>query len=101
MTAADSILHLEGVSKRFGGLSVIEDLSFSVRRGIRTAIIGPNGAGKTTVFNLITGVFSVDIGSDSIRRCRHHGYSFAAPHRPRHRPQLSEHSADAASERAG
>ena len=62
MTAADSILHLESVSKHFGGLSVVEDLSFSVRRGSRTALIGPNGAGKTTVFNLITGVFSVDRG---------------------------------------
>jgi branched-chain amino acid transport system ATP-binding protein len=62
MTAANPILRLEGVSKRFGGLSVIEDLSFAVRRGTRTALIGPNGAGKTTVFNLITGVFPVDAG---------------------------------------
>jgi branched-chain amino acid transport system ATP-binding protein len=62
MTAADPILRLEGVSKRFGGLSVIEDLSFSVRRGTRTALIGPNGAGKTTVFNIISGVYAVDAG---------------------------------------
>jgi branched-chain amino acid transport system ATP-binding protein len=62
MTAADPILHLEGVSKRFGGLSVIEDLSFSVHRGTRTALIGPNGAGKTTVFNIVSGVFAVDAG---------------------------------------
>ena len=62
MTAADPILRLESVSKRFGGLSVIEDLSFAVRRGTRTALIGPNGAGKTTVFNLITGVYAVDAG---------------------------------------
>jgi branched-chain amino acid transport system ATP-binding protein len=56
------ILRLESVSKHFGGLSVVEDLSFSVRRGTRTALIGPNGAGKTTVFNLITGVFAADRG---------------------------------------
>jgi branched-chain amino acid transport system ATP-binding protein len=62
MTAADPILRLEGVSKRFGGLSVIEDFSFSVRRGTRTALIGPNGAGKTTVFNIISGVYAVDAG---------------------------------------
>src|SRR5437762_11931369 len=62
MTAADPILRLDSVSKRFGGLSVVEDLSFSVRAGTRTALIGPNGAGKTTVFNLITGVFPVDAG---------------------------------------
>ena len=62
MTMIDPILRLESVSKRFGGLCVIEDLSLTVRRGVRTALIGPNGAGKTTVFNLITGVFAVDAG---------------------------------------
>jgi branched-chain amino acid transport system ATP-binding protein len=62
MTAIHPILRLDSVSKHFGGLSVIEDLSFAVRRGTRTALIGPNGAGKTTVFNLITGVFPVDAG---------------------------------------
>ena len=58
-----AILELERVSKHFGGLSVVEDLTFAVRRGSRTALIGPNGAGKTTVFNLISGVFPVDTGS--------------------------------------
>lgn len=62
MSASDQILRLEAVSKHFGGLRVIEDLSFAVKRGVRTALIGPNGAGKTTVFNLITGVFPVDAG---------------------------------------
>ena len=56
------ILALENVSKSFGGLRVVEDLSFSVRRGSCTGLIGPNGAGKTTVFNLITGVFPFDAG---------------------------------------
>jgi ABC-type branched-subunit amino acid transport system ATPase component len=50
------------VSKQFGGLQVVDDLSFSVRRGGCTGLIGPNGAGKTTVFNLITGVFAIDAG---------------------------------------
>jgi branched-chain amino acid transport system ATP-binding protein len=62
MTTARPILRLDSVSKRFGGLRVVEDLSFTVGRGTRTALIGPNGAGKTTVFNLITGVFPVDSG---------------------------------------
>jgi branched-chain amino acid transport system ATP-binding protein len=62
MNAVDPILRLDNVSKSFGGLAVIENLSFDVRRGSRTALIGPNGAGKTTVFNLITGVFRVDSG---------------------------------------
>ncbi|MGO9698712.1 MAG: ABC transporter ATP-binding protein [Xanthobacteraceae bacterium] len=59
----DAILEVDHVSKHFDGLSVVEDLTFAVRRGSRTALIGPNGAGKTTVFNLISGVFQVDSGS--------------------------------------
>ena len=56
------LLRLDGVQKKFGGVDVIDNLSFSVERGSRTALIGPNGAGKTTVFNLISGVFNVDAG---------------------------------------
>jgi branched-chain amino acid transport system ATP-binding protein len=58
----DPILRLDGISKKFGGVTVIDDLSFAVRRGSRTALIGPNGAGKTSVFNLISGVFAADSG---------------------------------------
>lgn len=56
------ILELHGLTKHFGGLSVVEDLSCVVARGSRTAMIGPNGAGKTTVFNLISGLLSADAG---------------------------------------
>ena len=59
-------LDVRHLSKSFGGLEVIHDLSFSVERGERLALIGPNGAGKTTVFNLITGVYPVDSGSISL-----------------------------------
>jgi branched-chain amino acid transport system ATP-binding protein len=62
MKASAPILALERVCKRFGGLSVLEDLSFIVERGSRTALIGPNGAGKTSVFNLMTGLYSLDSG---------------------------------------
>jgi ABC-type branched-subunit amino acid transport system ATPase component len=62
VTSSDPILTLDGVAKNFGGLQVVEDLSFSVRRGSCTGLIGPNGAGKTTVFNLITGVYPIDAG---------------------------------------
>jgi branched-chain amino acid transport system ATP-binding protein len=62
MSAAHPILALEAVSKHFGGLSVIQDLTFEVMPGERVALIGPNGAGKTTAFNLITGVYPLDAG---------------------------------------
>jgi branched-chain amino acid transport system ATP-binding protein len=56
------ILRLESVTKRFGGMTAIDDLSFYVTRGSRTALIGPNGAGKTTVFNIVTGAVPIDAG---------------------------------------
>jgi len=56
------ILALDAVTKSFGGLKVIDDVSFGVRAGSRTALIGPNGAGKTTVFNLVSGIYPIDAG---------------------------------------
>lgn len=53
--ANDTILKVEHLSMRFGGLMAINDFSFEAKRGEITALIGPNGAGKTTVFNCITG----------------------------------------------
>src|SRR5580704_16348293 len=52
-----TVLRVEHLTMRFGGLLAIDDLSFDVRRGAITALIGPNGAGKTTVFNCITGFY--------------------------------------------
>jgi len=56
-------LVIRGLSKRFGGLRAVHDLSFSVKEGETVALIGPNGAGKTTSFNLITGYYRPDAGS--------------------------------------
>jgi len=56
-------LALHGVTKRFGGLAVSDDIRFEVPSGARMALIGPNGAGKTTLFNLISGVYKLDDGS--------------------------------------
>src|ERR1700691_719369 len=52
-----TVLRVEHLTMRFGGLLAIDDLSFEVRAGAITALIGPNGAGKTTVFNCITGFY--------------------------------------------
>ncbi len=57
-----SFLHLDGVTKRFGGLLAINEVSFSIREKEITFIVGPNGAGKTTLFNLIAGVLHPDQG---------------------------------------
>ena len=57
-----TVMQLEGVSKSFGGLKVIDEVSVSVPAGSRTALIGPNGAGKSTLFNLISGVYPIDSG---------------------------------------
>lgn len=54
----DLLLRLEGVSRHFGGLKAVDDVSFSLTRGEILGLIGPNGAGKTTCFNLISGVYA-------------------------------------------
>ncbi|KPU45710.1 lipopolysaccharide export system ATP-binding protein LptB [Oxobacter pfennigii] len=55
-------LQVNSITKRFGGLVAVENVSFEVEKGEIVSIIGPNGAGKTTVFNMLTGVYSVDEG---------------------------------------
>ncbi|MCF6367649.1 ABC transporter ATP-binding protein [Rhizobium halophilum] len=58
----ETILKVEHLSMRFGGLMAIDDFSFDAKRGDITALIGPNGAGKTTVFNCITGFYKPTMG---------------------------------------
>jgi branched-chain amino acid transport system ATP-binding protein len=60
--SGDTLLRVEHLTMRFGGLVAVEDLSFSARQGEITALIGPNGAGKTTVFNCITGFYKPSEG---------------------------------------
>ncbi len=60
--ADDSILIASNVTKAFGGLVAVDDVSFSIPRGGIVSIIGPNGAGKTTFFNMLTGLYKPTLG---------------------------------------
>lgn len=62
MNDGPPLLGVEGVSKVFGGIQALHDVSFDVRPGTIHAVIGPNGAGKTTLFNTITGAYSPEGG---------------------------------------
>ena len=57
------MLQLTSVTKKFGGLTAVDNVSFEVEEGQIVGLIGPNGAGKTTVFNLITGIYRPDAGN--------------------------------------
>ncbi|WP_158932858.1 ABC transporter permease subunit [Acidisphaera sp. S103] len=61
--AGSLLLKVEGLSRAFGGLRAVSDVSFEVHAGEILGIIGPNGAGKTTLFNLLSGVLSADEGT--------------------------------------
>jgi branched-chain amino acid transport system ATP-binding protein len=58
-----ALLSLQGATKKFGGLTAVDDVTFDVDSGSIISLIGPNGAGKSTVFNLITGIYSPTAGT--------------------------------------
>ncbi len=73
-----TILEVSGVSKRFGGVQAVKDVSFRVEEGTVKALIGPNGAGKTTLFDVVSGFQAPDAGSVVFAGERIQG---TAPHR--------------------
>jgi branched-chain amino acid transport system ATP-binding protein len=63
MSQADgSLLEASGITKQFGGLTAVNDVSFSIPRKAIVSLIGPNGAGKTTFFNILTGLYKPTLG---------------------------------------
>ena len=75
MSEQAASLELHGVSRRFGGLQALSDVSFSVQEGEIFGLIGPNGAGKTTLFNLLSGVTPPTSGMIRWRGKACHGLS--------------------------
>lgn len=57
-----SVLSLNNLTKQFGGLTAVDNVTFDIEEGEIFGLIGPNGAGKTTIFNLITGIYSITSG---------------------------------------
>lgn len=64
--AGTPLLRVQGVTKRFGGLTAVDHVSFDVRSGEIVGLIGPNGAGKSTLFNLVTGVLPASEGQIAV-----------------------------------
>ena len=84
-----ALLEIKNVSKRFGGLKAVSEVTMSVEAGEIVFIVGPNGAGKTTLFNLITSVHQADRGRSCLtgatsripRPTRRPSWASAAPSR--------------------
>jgi branched-chain amino acid transport system ATP-binding protein len=68
-----SLLAAAGISKRFGGVRALSQISFSIEQGEIFGLIGPNGAGKTTLFNVLTGIYAPDQGSFTLAGRRLNG----------------------------
>ena len=96
----EALIELRGIGKRFGALAAVKDLSFELRAGEILGLVGPNGAGKSTVFNVMTGVLSLDQGEIFFRGARldeaanaHHEPADRRPPRPVQR-QMAEQVLD-------
>ncbi|MFZ6754481.1 ABC transporter ATP-binding protein [Undibacterium sp. Dicai25W] len=73
----ETMLKIEGVNKRFGGLQALSNVGINIKKGQIYGLIGPNGAGKTTFFNVITGLYQPDTGTFELAG---KPYSPSAPH---------------------
>lgn len=64
------VLEVSNITKKFGGITALSDVSFSIKKGEILGLIGPNGAGKTTMFNMITAMFSPTSGNILLKKER-------------------------------
>ena len=65
-----SLLEVRGLTKVFGGLTAVKDVSFDVKKGEIVSLIGPNGAGKTTLFSMVTGLEKPTYGKVTQRQTK-------------------------------
>ena len=88
-----ALLELDRVTRRFGGLLAVHNLSFAIQDGEILGLIGPNGAGKSTLFNLINGVFPPNSGRIVFAGADITGRAAVSGRAPRHRPHPSDRAA--------
>ena len=97
------LLSVENVTRHFGGIVALHDVSFTIDEGEIVGLIGPNGAGKTTAFNVITRLYAPDSGRIDFDGDRPPAHARLAGRPPRHRPDVPErravHGHDGARER--
>ncbi len=86
------LLHVERLTKRFGGLLAVNDVTFSVEQGKINAIIGPNGAGKSTFFQFNQRLVPADVRYDYVQRARYYPPAGKRTGEARHRPHVSNDS---------
>ena len=87
------ILHLQNVTRKFGGLTALDDISFEIRPGEIVGLIGPNGAGKTTLVNLVTAVYGVTRRKHPFRRATDRWFEIPRDLPPGDCADLSDRSA--------
>ena len=80
---ADAILTAEHVTKEFGGLVAVDDVSVDIPRHSIVSLIGPNGAGKTTFFNMLTGLYKPTSGTITFDGARRDARAAGRHHPPR------------------
>ena len=88
-----AVLVVEGLVKRFGGFTAVNNVSFKVDQGEILGLIGPNGSGKSTIFNMLSGTFPPTAGSIMFEGSEIAGLAAAPHHQSRHRPHLPDPAA--------